>query len=103
MPGRAASAARPSERRQRYEATKFAGTIQSSTHRPTPFPPGSPLADSSPRGVTCGQHGGIAAGFCFDSDIRSARFRRARPAGSGLILVFTLIVSVDGTGWLVVA
>jgi outer membrane protein, multidrug efflux system len=101
MPGRAASAARPAERGQRYEATKFAGTILSSTRTPTPFPSGSPLANSSPRGVTCGQHGGIAAGFRFDSDIRSARSRRARPAGSGLVLVLTLLASVTVVGCMV--
>jgi hypothetical protein len=54
MPGRVAYAvARPAERKQRHVATKFAGTIPSSTHWLTP----------SPKGVRCGQHGGIAAGF----------------------------------------
>jgi outer membrane protein, multidrug efflux system len=101
MPGRATSAARPAKRRQRYEVTKLAGTIPSSAHRPTPFPPGAHWPTPSPRGVTCGQHGGIAAGFCFDSDVLSARSHRASPARSGLILGLTLIVSVTATGCLV--
>jgi outer membrane protein, multidrug efflux system len=92
MPGRVASAgARPAEWRQRNDATKFAGTIPSSTHWPTP----------SPRGVRCGQHGGIAAGFCFNSDIWSVRFRWARGARHGLILALTAIMSVTATGCLV--
>jgi hypothetical protein len=42
MPGRVASTvARPAERRQIYAAAKFADTIPSSTHWPTPFPPRS--------------------------------------------------------------
>src|ERR1700687_2384737 len=58
MPGRGASAvARPAERRQRYSATKFAGTIPSSTRWLTP----------SPKGVKCGQHGGVGAGRFFHS------------------------------------
>ena len=101
MPGRAASAARPAVRRQRYDATKFAGTIPSSTHRPTPFPRGARRPTPFPRGVTCGQHGGIAAGFCFDSGIRSARSRKARGTRRGLILALTAIMSVTATGCLV--
>ena len=98
MPGRAASAARPAVRRQRYDATKFAGTIPSSTYRPTPFPRGARRPTPFPRGVTCGQHGGIAAGFCFDSGIRSARSRKARGTRRGLILALTAITSVTATG-----
>ena len=87
--------------RQRYDATKFAGTIPSSTHKPTPSPRGAHWPTPPPRGVTCGQHGGIGAGFSFDSDLGSVRFRWARGTRRGLILALTAIMSVTATGCLV--